>query len=181
MLAVALVLLVIVVGLTLMQRRAPTDASGTRPLPPPPTPPRRSPPPSPAVPVPSARIDDAELGSLEFDGFDAWETDAFAFDGRPVLLEVTGDRSGPSSAARAMAIAARSVPDLIARATALVTAELRRRGEPDPDVEIQQIVVETSPSAGLAGYVWFASATLDGEIGVYSTDDWRTLTLEVIE
>ena len=172
LLVIAVVLLVLVVGLAVLQRRASAPASrGASP----------SSPPS-APPAGDLQIDDPILGVLTFNNDNAlWEGDSFEFDGIPVLLELSGDVHGPSAAARALVQAAIAQPGLHARGRDIVRAELVTRGVDTDDVEAYQIAVDNSETGAVTGYVWYNVETFDGEIGVSSADGWRTLTLEVIE
>jgi hypothetical protein len=177
LLAVGVVLLVIVVGLSLLQRRAAAP------------PPRRPTPgelPPSGTPTPDRvrgelRVDDPDLGVLGYDNDRLWQGDSLDFDGTPILVQLPGDRSGPSATARPVVIAATAqARELWARGRDVVTAELRRRGNPDDDVEPYELAVDTTDGK-VIGYLWYSVDTFAGEIGVSSRDGWRTLALEVIE
>jgi hypothetical protein len=184
MLVVAILALVIVVGLTLLQRRASADPAPRRaaPAPPPPSePPPAGLPRGPSRVKNDLQLDDPILGVLTFNDNALWEGDSFEFDGIPVLLELSGDAHGPYASVRALVQAAIAQPDLHARGRDIVRAELVTRGVDTDDVEAYEIAVDSSETGAVIGFVWYNVETFDGEIGVSSTDGWRTLTLEVVE
>ena len=118
MLVVAILALVIVVGLTLLQRRAQAQPGAPR---------REAMPPGPP-PGPARAADlrtDPLLGPMTFtDGMWMAEDD-LDLGGIAVLVEISGTIDGPTEEDRAVVRAALAQPDLEGRARALVQAEAR--------------------------------------------------------
>jgi hypothetical protein len=179
LLAVAIVLLVIVVGLTLLQRRAQVNPQAVRRE----TPSSAQPPPEPPATAPGTETDirtDPVLGVIGFnDGTWMTETDLVLGDSL-VLVEVHGTIDGPTDTDRQIVEAALAQPDLDARARALVIAELERRREDANDVVMYSLVVRPDDTGVRHGFLWYDAPEFIGEIGVKSSDRWRTLTLEVV-
>jgi hypothetical protein len=179
LLAVAIVLLVIVVGLTLLQRRTqaqpPTRRLDTSPAAPPPTPP-------PARPVRAPDLyTDPLLGPMSHDG-DLWMAeDDLVLGDIAVLVEISGTIDGPTEEDREFVRAALARADLEPRARAMVQAELARRGISADGITIYELAVGPDDDGVRSGYIWYNVPDLMAEIGVKSTDHWRTLTLEVVE
>ena len=175
LLTFALVLLVIVVGLILLQRRgAPAAESGA------PDPAASSTDPGgPYRASGELRLDDPALGVLTFNPPGLWHGTTFVLDGDEVIVDVGGNENGPAPALRAMLAAAGSEPGLLARATPIIAAELARRGIHDAEIVPYEIAAESRDGVP-TGYLWFEVEGVGGEIGVSSRDDWRTLTLETV-
>lgn len=177
LLAVAVVLLVIVVGLTLLQRRVHAQPG---PLPSG----AKAPDPVPARPNPTRSLEvrtDPVLGVMSFDG-DMWMAeDDLTLGDTAVLVEISGTIDGPTDADRAYVRAALAQSDLDLRAQALVLPELARRGIDASGMSIYELAVGPDDEGVLSGYIWYNVPDFMAEIGVKSTDHWRTLTLEVVE
>ena len=181
LLAVAIVLLVLVVGLTLLQRR-----SQAQPRPPQdPMPPL--PPPAPEAPefetsaptMPSGIRSDPVVGAISFyDG--TWMTEADVnFHGSLILVEIAGSPDGPTHDDHEIVKAALATRDLDARGRALVVAELERRGEDVDGLIPCSLSVRPDETGLLHGFLWYDAPEFLGEIGVKSPDHWRSLTLVV--
>jgi hypothetical protein len=180
LLILGLVLLAVVVALSLMQRRAQVDHTRRGHTPPPR---------DPASPEPAARsegshatqLDDPRLGPLVFNGERLWQADSVDFDGIPILAELQGDAQGPHPFARRYAAAAcDDAKGLWARGRDLVAAELQRRGQLTDDIEPYELAVDIEDGRPV-GFLWYIAGDFEGEIGVSTRDEWRTLALEVIE
>lgn len=178
LLVIAIVLLVIVVGLTWLQRRAqvePRGAVGKERSP--------SPPPERTGAAQGTETDirtDPVLGVIGFnDGIWMTETD-LDLGGSLVLVEIHGTIDGPTDADHQIVKAALARPDLEARARTLVLHELARLGTDATDLAIYELAVGPDDDGALHGYLWFEVTEFLGEIGVKSSDLWQTLTLEVV-
>lgn len=189
LLAVAIVLLVVVIALTLWQRKAQARVTES------PASPR--PTPAPITPVaPGGRrlaaetgaarvgdtVHDPELGTLVYDDIDGWSReDDLDFAGAAVSLTVSvADRPGEAHRAWLRATLA-DAASLDARARQVVVPELQRRGAAYDDLVAYQMAFGEDDEGARRGYLWYCVGDFDGEIGVSSRDHWRTLTLEVIE
>jgi hypothetical protein len=181
LLVVAVALLVLVVGLTLLQRRAHAQSSPPRRDTPPTAPPARAT----AADAPRPRklelSTDPLLGDISYDG-DTWlvEND-LDLHGSVVLVEISGTADGPTSRDHEIVKAALARPDLDTRARTLVLHELERRGVDSTGINLYELAVGPDDDGVLHGYVWYEVPELVGEIGVKSSDHWRTITLEVVE
>ena len=180
LLTVAVVLLALVSGLALWQRRQQVDrvrpaASSDRAAA------RRA-----ATPVPAApgvgRIEDADFGLMTWDG-EMWAgIDDVVIAGEDVALEIAGPASGPDAAHRAVALALlASAADIDARARPMVVAELQRRGCPPETPVPYEASVGLTEDGRVAGWLWYCFGGFAGEVGVRSEDHWRTLELDVVE
>lgn len=180
LLAVGIALLTIVVWLTWIQRRAQIPSQGARQ---PASPARVASPSAPESSAPAqARTFDVRtdpvLGVICFDdGFWTTEED-LDLSGTKVEVQVTGSIDGLTTADQGIVTAALARPDLVARAQALVVAELTRRG---CDVSASPFRLDVGPGGDgiLRGALWYDAPDLLVEIGVTSADHWQTLTLEV--
>ena len=179
LLAVAIVLLVLVVGLTLLQRRGQVQPHAVHrkssPPPAPPEPPDTSPSEMTAIKA------DPLLGTIGFHS-GGWMTDTdLNLHGTLVLVEIAGSIDGPTNADHEIVRAALATPDLETRARALVIAELERRRVGVNDVSAYSLAVRPDEDGVLHGFLWFAAEEFLGDIGVKSADMWRKITLEVEE
>lgn len=180
LLAVAIALLAIVVWLTWIQRRAQVSTQGAqRPA----SPARVASPslPEPRAPAQARTFDvrtDPVLGVICFDdGFWTTEED-LDLSGTKVEVQVIGSIDGPTTADQGIVTAALARPDLVARAQALVVAELTRR-ECDASASPFRLDVGPGDDGVLRGALWYDAPDLLVEIGVTSADHWQTLTLVV--
>ena len=181
LLQIAVVLLVIVVGLTLWQRRAHAE----------PTPARRDTPPSAPPPRGSAsdgtgprRLElgtDPLLGDITYDG-DTWlaEND-IDLHGTVVSVVISGTAAGPTARDRAIVEAALARPDLDSRARTLIVLELERLGVDPTGLAMSELAVGPDDDDVLQGYLWYEVPDFSGVIGVKSADHWQTLTVDVVE
>lgn len=180
LLVVAIVLLVLVVGLTLLQRRGQVQPHAVRRQPSPPATPE---PPDTSPSEMTAITTDPLLGVIGFhDGGWMTETD-LNLHGTLVLVEIAGSIDGPTNADHEVVRAALATPDLETRARALVIAELERRRVRvgATDASAYSLAVRPDRDGVLHGFLWFAAEQFLGDVGVKSADHWRTITLEVEE
>lgn len=187
LLAVAIVLLVLVVGLTLLQRRGQTDTHRPRrgPMPPAPPPapdvPELADPPASEPPSATDVRSDPVVGTIGyFDGIWMTEND-LNLHGAQVMVEITGTVAGPTNEDHEIVKAALARPDLDERARPLVAAELERRGEELIGLVPYSMAVRPDEHGVRHGYLWYDTASFLGEIGVKSADHWRTITIAVEE
>lgn len=179
LLVIAVVLLVVVVGLTLMQRRAQVQPRAALRKEPPSPSPRPESPDTSLVTGTDIRTDPV-LGVIGFnDGIWMTETD-LDLGGTLVFVEIHGTIDGPTNADHQIVKAALARPDLEARARTLVLHELERRGEDATGLAIYELAVRPDDDGVLNGWLWFEVPEFLGEIGVKSSDLWQTLTLEVV-
>ncbi len=180
LLALALVALAIVVGLTLLQRRAHAQPRGVGPSPGlPASPPSQGPTSSEVHPG----LVDPVLGSMTYDGHHSWSIDEDpAFAGTTVIVEIAGGPDGPDADAREYVTKALAQQaDLDARARVVVIEEARRRGFSATQVEAYELMVGPDDDDALSGYLWFDVDDFEVELGVSSADAWRTLRLETLD
>lgn len=181
LLGVAVLLLALVVGLSLWQRSGQVDRRRAGPLPSGPAPVPRAD--ADAAPSPRARRrDDADFGSMTWDG-EMWccERD-IRVAGEEVALELAGPADGPVPSHREVARAlVASSAEIDARARPMVVAELQRRGCAPEDPVPYEASVGLTDDGRVAGWLWYCFGGFEGEIGVRTEDGWRTLHLEVIE
>ncbi len=179
LLPVAVVLLVIVVGVALWQRRATVDASArSRPSTLPSS--RAADPAATAAALRVRPVHNDVLGRLVYDGEHMWELDEeLAFAGTTVCVEITGGAEGPTGAAREIArTAIAQQADLDARARALLTPALPGLGWEGLPLTAFSIAVRPDAHQRLVGVLWYEVGDMDGEIGAASADLWRTLEIE---
>lgn len=181
LLIVGLALLVLVVALSLWQRRGQVDhtaRTAAHPLPAPPS----------TAPVDKAgpcrvkgrlQVDDPDLGVLTFDDALFWESPSLDFDGGSIIAELRGDANGPHPLALVLAVAAqRDARALGVRGRDVVVAELTRRGLATDDVQPSGLAVDVEDGQPVA-YLWYEAGGCADPIGASSRDGWQTLTLEV--
>lgn len=136
---------------------------------------------SPGPPTSADTIHDPELGMLVYDEVDGWtREDDLDFAGAAVSLTVTTPGRPGAAHRELLRGALADAAALDARARAIVIPELRRRGAAYGDLVAYQLAFADVEGAA-RGYLWYCVGDFSGEIGVSSRDDWRTLTLEVIE
>lgn len=181
LLIVAIVLLILVVGLTLMQRRAVVQPQAPRR----PAAGKTVSPPSPSEPPEvSSRIvvrSDPLLGEISlYKGVWTAEND-LDLHGTRVLVEIDGTIDGPNDADREFVTAALARPDLDQRARAMVLPELQRRNVETSGVVVYELAVRPDDTGIRTGFLWYEVPSFDGLIGVRSVDHWRTITLQVDE
>jgi hypothetical protein len=183
LLAFAIVLLIVVAGLALWQRRSREQTSG---------PGARlasagvaaaAPEDTPSAPAP---ISDPVLGTITYAGHGFWTRDDLEFAGATMQLEIFASEAGPPpEVGEYLQAALAPETALDARARAAIHADARERGltEPDdgPALHPNQVAIGIDGDRVFRGYVWYTSEDPDGEFGVSSTDMWRTLTVEFID
>lgn len=148
LLIVAILLLVVVVGPTLLQRRAQRDhgdharrvTSAALPTQPPE---RTSPAASAAGPAPARRVADPVLGDLTFDGIDAWVRDEeLTLGGRAIAVVVCAGPEGPQDLHRTWMQAVLSRYDALeAEARALLVSVLEPLEIGHDDITPWQIMI----------------------------------------
>jgi hypothetical protein len=119
------------------------------------------------------------LGVIVFDdGIWAADDDA-AFAGTTVIVEVHGELAGLTEAqSETVRLALTDSRDLDARARAVIQQELDRQGITDATMEAYELTVRPGRDGREAGFLWYDVKQADREMGVSSTDGWKTLTLE---
>jgi hypothetical protein len=184
LLAFAIVLLVLVVGLTLLQRRGETQSYQARREPlSPPTVPDPSDPTLPPDPPPTDTETKADplLGTIGYYD-DRWMTeDDLNLHGSLVMAEIVGTIDGPTNADHEIVRAALARPDLEGRGRALVISELERRGEDTSGLMLLSLSVRPDDSGVLHGFLWYDPGEFLGEIGVKSSNHWQTIHVVVEE
>jgi hypothetical protein len=180
LLAVAIVLLVLVAGLALLQRRQTRDlsarpavatfASGTAPVA------DVDPESDPDWPF----KDDPVLGSLMFDGEGMWSGD-LAIGGQDVELFLRASREGPGARHREWVQAAQERGDgLVSEARARLAEALARRGVDLEDPSLQELHVGPDAGGVFEGRLVFDPDHDDLDaVYVQSTDTWRTVEARV--
>lgn len=189
LLVVGIVLLVLVVALSLRQRsqqvdrtaggptNSPHGASGGRPAVVPPGPAAAS-----AGDAASKYVfsKDELLGEISFiDGL--WTADDdVPFADTTVFVEVQGHRAGLTDAQRELLRLALKYPrDLDGRAREVIQRELDRQGIADTKMELYELAVHPRDDGPEAGFLWY-EVEAGREMGVSSTDGWKTLRLEAV-
>lgn len=185
LLIVGLVLLLVVAGLALWQRMQQVDpAVGGRAVARPGAGPELSSPP--AAPLdgdpPLISLADPVIGAITFDD-GLWTTDEdVAFGETTVIVEVTGSADGITDAQRDIVGAALTgAHDLDRRARALINQELARQGIGESEMDTYELALRPDPDGRETAYLWYDVEESDREMGVSSTDRWRTLKLEILE
>lgn len=181
-LVVAVTALLVVLALTLLQRRALVDHTRRAPAPITPAPPGAVAQRAPRDVPRTRRRDDAEFGPMTWDG-EMWSCERHVeLAGVDVAIELAGGADGPDAAHRGvMRALIASAAEIDGRARPMVVAELQRRGCPPEDPLPYEAAVGQNDDGRLAGWLWYCFGEFDGEIGVRSEDQWQTLTLEIIE
>ena len=186
LLIAGIVLLAVVAGLTLWQRRQQVDqsASGRHAA-------VAAPPAAQVSTVADETVEtessfefatDPLLGAIAWDEGIWSPDDDPVFAGTTVLVEVHGPRSGLTESQRSVVRAAlEHNQDLDTRARATIRQELDRRGVGDSAMEPYSLEVKPGPEGGETAYLWYDVAEADREMGVSSTDRWRTLALEFLD
>ena len=176
LLALGVVLLVLVVGLSVRQRLATRPPERTAPV--------ETPPPGAATPRRvrgELLLDDPRLGVLEFNNDALWRGTSLDFGGVDICVHVPGSPTGPAASAHALALRAVELAiDLTERGRAMVAEELRRRGRAAEELRPYELAVEAADGK-VVGYLWYEVEMFDGEIGVSSADGWQTLAVQIVE
>jgi hypothetical protein len=122
------------------------------------------------------------LGAMEYyEG--AWTAeDEVAFGDTTVNVEVHGSTAGLTGAQRdLLRRAIESSHDLDRRAREVIQRELARRGIHDTTMEPYELAVRPRQDGREAGFVWYEVEHADREMGVSSSDGWRTLEVETLD
>ena len=179
LLVIGVVLLVIVGGLSLLQRRSvaplPTSTRPPSPLP------AVDALPSPAAPGTGRKAwHDPVLGTLTFDDDDLWSgDDELAFGAHDVCAEITAGPSGPDAEQVAVARAAITRDDVEPRARAAVREALQARGIEAPTFLAYRVHAGRAAQHRVVGSVDYASDLYAGDITVITLDEWRTLRVQL--
>jgi hypothetical protein len=184
LLIVGLVLLLVVAGLALWQRMQQVEPAGGRPVA---RPAAVSEPSSPTGEPfdgdpPLISVTDPVIGAITFDD-GLWTTDEdVPFGDTTVIVEVTGSADGITDAQRDIVGAALTgAHDLDRRARALINQELARQGIGESEMDTYELALRPDANGRETAYLWYDVEESDREMGVSSTDRWRTLKLEILD
>ncbi len=179
LLVVGIVLLVLVAGLSLAQRRSAAPSPPSRPVSGP------SPPTQPVAHAGGSRPNtwhDPVLGTLTFDGGTLWSgQDDLTFGADAVQASIAAGADGPGPEQAAVGRAAFTRDDVEPRAREAVAEALRARGVLTPVFVARSVHVGRDAAGRIVGSVDYDTDQFEGDVAVITHDAWRTLRAELDE
>ncbi len=182
LLVVGIVLLALVGGLSLAQRRSAVRSPALQPSPMPS--PRAEPvtPPRPEGGSSPGTWHDPVLGTFTFDGGSLWSGQGeLTFGTDAVQASFTAGAEGPGPEQAAVGRGAFTRDDVEPRAREAVAEALRARGVLTPAFVACSVHVGRDAAGRIVGSVDYETDQFEGDVGVVTHDAWRTLHAQLDE